>query len=147
MPDPQNQTIIESGTELDGSINSRCPVTVSGKLKGELLAPSLTVTKTGSVQGHVKVERLVSDGEIAGDIDADSVELSGKVSDRTVINARALEVRLDQPAGVRVSFGDCELRVGGKPGAKVQPEKERQKEKDKVVASVARDQPKGAPVL
>jgi cytoskeletal protein CcmA (bactofilin family) len=141
MADTQNQTIIEGGTELDGSINSRCPVTVSGKLKGELLAPSLTVTKTGSVHGHVKVERLVSDGEIAGDIDADAVELSGKVSDKTVIHARALEVRLDQPAGVRVTFGECELRVGGKPAAK------KEKEKEKVVASVARDQPKGAPVL
>ena len=47
------QTILEDGTEFDGSIKSKCPITVSGKLKGEVSAPSLTVTKSGSVHGQV----------------------------------------------------------------------------------------------
>lgn len=123
------QTVIEDGTEFDGTITSRAAIVVSGKLKGELLAPELTVTATGSVQGQVKVERLVSQGEISGEIEAETVELSGRVSDRTVIQADKLEVRLSQPEhGVRVTFGTCELRVGE---SRAQNAKEAQKEKTK----------------
>jgi len=109
------QTVIEDGTEFDGSLSSRCPISLSGTVKGELLAPVLNVTPSGSVHGCVRVERLVCRGEISGEIQAQSVELSGKVSDQTVITAETLEVRLSQPGeGVRVTFGNCELNVGGK---------------------------------
>ena len=63
----------------------------------------------------VEVKRLRSEGVISGDIRADSVELSGKVKDDTVIQAKTLEVKLDQPdSGLRVSFGNCQLNVGQK---------------------------------
>jgi cytoskeletal protein CcmA (bactofilin family) len=108
------QTILEDGTEFDGSIRSKCPITVSGKLKGEVSAPSLTVTKSGSVHGQVKVSQLKSQGEIAGEIDAESVELSGRVNDQTTIRAATLEVTLNQTSGkLQVTFGNCELQVGG----------------------------------
>ena len=107
------QTILEDGTEFDGSIRSKCPITVSGKLKGEVSAPSLTVTKSGSVHGQVKVSQLKSQGEIAGEIDAESVELSGRVNDQTTIRAATLEVTLNQSSGkLQVTFGNCELQVG-----------------------------------
>lgn len=107
------QTILEDGTEFDGSIRSKCPITVSGKLKGEVTAPSLTVTKTGSVHGQVKVSQLKSQGEIAGEIDAESVELSGRVNDQTTIRAATLEVTLNQSSGkLQVTFGNCDLQVG-----------------------------------
>ena len=108
----KKQTIIEDGTEFDGSVSSSCDIMLSGRLKGEVLAPALTVGPTGSVHGCVKVEQLVSEGEVSGEIDAQSVELSGKVNDRTVINADSLEVKLSKSSGVQVTFGNCELRVG-----------------------------------
>ncbi len=108
-------TILEDGTEFDGSIRSKCPITVSGKLKGEVSAPSLTVTHSGSVHGQVKVSQLKSQGEIAGEIDAETVELSGRVSDQTTIRATTLEVMLNQTNGkLQVTFGNCELQVGEK---------------------------------
>src|SRR5439155_9769901 len=107
------QTILEDGTEFDGSIKSKCPITVSGKLRGEVSAPSLTVTQSGSVHGQVKVSQLKSQGEISGEIDAESVELSGRVNDQTTIRATTLEVMLNQTAGkLQVTFGNCELQVG-----------------------------------
>lgn len=115
MSDNAKQTILEDGTEFDGSIKSRCPITVSGKLKGEVSAPSLTVTQSGSVHGQVKVSNLKSQGEISGDIEAESVELSGKVSDQTTIRATTLEVMLNQAQSggkLQVTFGNCELQVG-----------------------------------
>lgn len=115
MPDNPKQTIIEDGTEFDGSVRSQCAITLSGKLKGELSAPSLTVTPTGSLHGQVKVTQLRSQGEISGEIEAESVELSGRVKDQTVIRAHTLEAKLNQTSGgLQVTFGNCELQVGQK---------------------------------
>jgi cytoskeletal protein CcmA (bactofilin family) len=109
------QTVLEEGTEFEGSIRSQCPITVSGTLKGDIAAPSLTITLSGSVQGQVKVSNLKSEGEIAGEIDAESVELSGHVSDQTTIRASSLQVKLSQNGSsgkLQVTFGNCDLHVG-----------------------------------
>lgn len=109
------QTVLEDGTEVDGSIRSNCPITVSGKLKGEVSAPSLTITQSGSVSGQIKVSELKSQGEIAGRIEAESVELSGQISDQTTIRASSLQVKLNQSGSdgkLQVTFGNCELQVG-----------------------------------
>ena len=104
MSDSPKQTILEDGTEFDGSVKSKCPITVSGKLKGEVIAPSLTITPSGSVHGQVKVSHLKSQGELAG-----------KVNDQTTIRASSLEVMLNQPGSkLQVTFGNCELQVGNK---------------------------------
>src|SRR5262249_54462159 len=49
-------------------------------------------------------------------VEADTVEISGRVRDRTVIRARSLEVSLNvQKGGMQVVFGECELAVGDEP--------------------------------
>jgi cytoskeletal protein CcmA (bactofilin family) len=121
---PVKTTILEEGTEIEGSVRSKCPITVSGLLKGDVSTPTLTVTETGVVQGKVKVAQLKSQGALAGEIDADSVELSGSISDNTIIRANTLEVKLNQGKGankLQVSFGNCELQVGD-PKARTKPE-------------------------
>ena len=108
------QTVLEEGTEIEGSIRSQCPITVSGTLKGDITAPSLTITLSGSVHGQVKVSNLKSEGEIAGEIDAESVELSGHVSDQTMIRASSLQVKLSQNGSsekLQLTFGNCDLHV------------------------------------
>jgi cytoskeletal protein CcmA (bactofilin family) len=115
MADAPKQTIIEDGTEFDGTIKSQCEIVLRGKLKGDVSAPALTVAPSGSVQGKVKVSRLKAEGEIAGDLEAESIQLSGRVSDQTVIRAKTLEVALTQPqGGLQVTFGNCDLHVGEK---------------------------------
>jgi cytoskeletal protein CcmA (bactofilin family) len=119
MADNGKHTVIENGTEIDGSVRSQCPVALSGKVDGQLEAPSLTVTASGSVRGRVKVRDLKSHGEVSGQIEAQSVELCGRVNDQTVIHAKTLEVKLaDQNGGLQVTFGNCELRVGDKAADK-----------------------------
>ena len=127
MSENTKQTIIENGTEFDGSMKSDCAITLSGRLKGQVSAPSLTVTPSGSVRGQVKVDRLKAQGEVAGEIEAESVELSGRVNDETVIRAKSLEVMLNQPSGgLQVTFGNCDLHVGEK---KVRTEEKAKKER------------------
>lgn len=136
------QTIVEEGTEIEGTIRSKCPVKVSGNVKGEVATPSLVVTHSGSVRGQVKVTELKSEGEIAGQIEAENVQLSGKVSDQTAIRAKTIEVKLAQNDGkLQVTFGNVELHVGERPARTDvedrKPEKERKKDDKNQSAAAA----------
>jgi cytoskeletal protein CcmA (bactofilin family) len=112
-PAAGKKTTVEEGTEFRGSLNSSCPIEVKGFVEGELTAPGLTVSSTGAVHGKVKVVEITSEGEIAGEFDADVVRLSGVVKDNTVIRAKSLEVKLAPANGkMQVIFGECELEVG-----------------------------------
>lgn len=110
------QTLVESGTELSGTLKSDCSVVVNGAFEGEIEAPELSVSGTGAVSGRIRVEMLVSEGTLSGVIEADQVQLSGTVRSDTRIKASDLEVRLVQDDGkLEVDFGDCTLDVGDDP--------------------------------
>jgi cytoskeletal protein CcmA (bactofilin family) len=110
------RTLVEEGTQFKGSLFSSCPVVVKGRIDGDISAPSLQVSSTGAVHGKVKVGSLESQGEVAGELDADRVQLSGVVKDKTVVRAKSLEVRLSPANGkMQVVFGECELDVGEMP--------------------------------
>lgn len=110
------KTLVEDGTEFKGSLVSKCPVAVSGKVEGEIHAPSLTVASSGGVFGKMRIGQITSDGEIAGEVEAESVLLSGRVSNNTIIRAKTLEVKpVAETAAPRVTFGDCVLEVGDEP--------------------------------
>lgn len=109
-------TLVEEGTEFKGTMSSSCPIVVMGKVEGDVAGPVIHVTPSGVVSGVVKVKQLRSDGELAGEVEADTVEISGRVRDRTVIRARSLEVSLSvTKGGMQVVFGECELAVGDEP--------------------------------
>jgi cytoskeletal protein CcmA (bactofilin family) len=109
-------TLVEEGTEFKGSLSSKCPIVVMGKVEGDVTGPVIHVTASGVIAGNVKVKELQSAGEVAGEVEADSVRISGKVRDKTVIRARSLEVSLSATKGaMEVVFGECELSVGDEP--------------------------------
>ncbi|HSS01179.1 MAG TPA: polymer-forming cytoskeletal protein [Kofleriaceae bacterium] len=109
-------TLVEDGTEFKGTMSSKCPIVVMGKVEGDIAGPVIHITPSGVVAGVVKVKELRSDGELAGEVEADSVQISGRVRDRTTIRARTLEVSLTaQKGAMQVMFGECELAVGDEP--------------------------------
>ncbi|WP_058866988.1 polymer-forming cytoskeletal protein [Chloracidobacterium thermophilum] len=114
-------TIVEEGSELTGTLKSTCGVTVSGKVSGELHAPALVVATTGAVHGTVKVEKLHSQGELSGRIDADTIELSGRINDQTTITARSLEVKSSNGEQPTALFGNCVIEVGVDPNEPALP--------------------------
>jgi cytoskeletal protein CcmA (bactofilin family) len=107
------RTLIEEGTAVSGSMASSCPIVVMGKIEGEISGPSMEVAESGVVSGKIKVTAFSSRGELAGELEAETVELAGRVRDATVIRARALEVAAG--AGASVQFGECELSIGDEP--------------------------------
>jgi len=107
------KTLVEEGTSFKGSLSSNCPIEVKGRVEGDVTAPALSVSATGSVHGKVKVGQMQSHGELAGEFDADVVQLSGSVKDNTIIRAKSLEVKLSPAEGkMQVVFGECQLEVG-----------------------------------
>ena len=120
----KQETVLGEGTEFEGAIRSQCPITVSGNLMGDVSAPNLIITRTGRVHGHIKVAEVKSEGEIAGEIDAESVDLSGHVGDQTTIRATSLQVKLSQNGAggkLQVSFGNCDVHVGNPSKPSVEP--------------------------
>jgi len=112
----EKQTLIEQGTEFKGTMKSTCPVVVNGRIEGELSAPELDVTTTGTVRGNIKAERLSSRGVLSGNIDAGDLFLSGSVGSKTVIKAKNLEVKLAPDQGrMELTIGECTLDVGDEP--------------------------------
>jgi cytoskeletal protein CcmA (bactofilin family) len=109
-------TFIEEGSAFKGEFSSDCPIVVKGRIDGSITGPSLTVSATGAVAGKVKVGTIESEGELAGQFEAEVVKLSGRVRDNTVIRAKSLEVKLSPEKGMlQVVFGECSLDVGDMP--------------------------------
>jgi cytoskeletal protein CcmA (bactofilin family) len=113
------QTTVEEGTEFKGTLHSRCEVVVRGVVDGDLVAPSVVVSETGTVIGNVKADCIRSEGVLAGHVDADDVYLSGSVRSDTVIRAKSLEVKLHGHK-LEVTFGACVLEVGDDPAREAQ---------------------------
>jgi len=115
------KTLVEEGTQFKGSLSSSCPIEVKGRVEGDVTAPALAVAAGGAVHGKVKVGEIRSQGELAGEFDADVVQLSGTIKDNTIIRAKSLEVKLSSPTSkMQVVFGECELEVGAEhPAAEV----------------------------
>jgi cytoskeletal protein CcmA (bactofilin family) len=110
------RTLVEEGTELKGTMVSKCPIVVMGKVEGDISGPSIEIAESGIVAGNVNVKELRSAGEVAGHVSADAVYLSGRVRDNTVIRAATLEVNLTRTEGpMEVVFGVCELAIGDEP--------------------------------
>ena len=131
------KTLVEEGTQFKGSLSSSCPVVVKGRVEGDVSAPSLQVSATGAVHGKVKVGEMQSHGELSGEFDADTVQLSGSVKDNTIVRAKSLEVKLAPATGkMQVVFGECTLDVGEAPSkeAAINPPK---READKAVVAKA----------
>jgi cytoskeletal protein CcmA (bactofilin family) len=107
------QTLVEEGTEFNGTLKSSCPLVVNGTIDGQVDAPEITITRSGAVLGIIKAKKLRSQGMISGNVDAGDVFLSGSVRSNTVIKAKSLEVKLGSERGqLEVTFGECNLEVG-----------------------------------
>jgi cytoskeletal protein CcmA (bactofilin family) len=112
--------VIDEGSTFKGVISGNSTVTIRGTLEGEVEGPALEVEQGGVLVGKAKVTELRSRGELAGQFEANDVELSGKVRDDTIIRAANLLVAATVGAGSdgaepQAVFGGCQLEVGEVP--------------------------------
>jgi cytoskeletal protein CcmA (bactofilin family) len=110
---PTKHTLVEAGTELEGTLDSSCPVVIKGSFAGKIDAPSLSIETGGLIVGTVTAKRLRSLGTLSGTIDAGEVFVSGAVRSRTVIKAKRLELKIDasDDGPLELRFGTCDLEL------------------------------------
>jgi cytoskeletal protein CcmA (bactofilin family) len=108
-------TIVEEGSTLRGTLASSGRILVMGCLDGEVACPAVEVTETGALSGNVKAGVLRSRGALGGRLEADEIDLGGRVLDQTVIRATGLAVALGDGDNAGAQFGDCEIVVGEEP--------------------------------
>ena len=78
---PKVVTVIGQGTVIEGHVRFSGALHLDGKIKGEVTAEAetnatLIISEQGAIEGDVKVEQLITDGSIVGDVHArDRVEL------------------------------------------------------------------------
>lgn len=108
-------TVVEEGSTLSGTLASNGRILVRGHLSGDVAGPTIDVTETGALSGRIRAGVLRSRGALGGHLDADDVELGGRVLDQTVIKARDLAVTLGAGDARGAEFGDCEIEVGDEP--------------------------------
>jgi cytoskeletal protein CcmA (bactofilin family) len=134
------QTTVEEGTQFKGTLSSTCQVMVRGVVDGDLTAPVVIVSESGTVVGNVKAQSIWSEGVLAGRVDADDVHLSGSVRSDTVIRARTLEVKLQRSKDkLEVTFGECVLDVGDDPSAEASESSSSSKRKSQMPPAEASD--------
>jgi cytoskeletal protein CcmA (bactofilin family) len=110
-------TVVEEGTTLSGTMAATGRILVMGRLEGTVAGPAVEISRTGALVGRIKAGTLRSRGDLGGQLDADDIDLGGRILDQTLIRARELTVTLEDSDGdlVATQFGDCELQVGDEP--------------------------------
>ena len=102
----ERQTIIAEGTRFRGSLTSTFQLLVSGSVEGDVDAPSVTISVTGTTSGKIAAGALKSHGRIAGDCDVETAEIAGSVAHATVLRAASLDLKLTVPIGkLQLTFG------------------------------------------
>lgn len=75
MKPPKVVTVIGQGTVVEGHVRFSGALHLDGKIKGEVTAEprtnaALIISEQGVIEGDVRVEQLITDGSIVGDVHA-----------------------------------------------------------------------------
>lgn len=76
---PKIETIIGSGTEMEGNLHTKESMRIDGKIKGELHAQAVVIGEFGVVLGDITAAMVTVAGKVKGNIFAnESLELLPK---------------------------------------------------------------------
>jgi cytoskeletal protein CcmA (bactofilin family) len=78
-----NTTIITAGAKIKGEIELSCNLFIDGELEGSITSSKeVTIGKNGKVKGNIITDRVVVQGYVEGEIEADRVDIkaAGHVS-------------------------------------------------------------------
>ncbi len=97
---PKVSTVIGQGTQINGDIEFTGGLHLDGQVKGNVSGDSdsgstLTVSEQGGVEGEVRVENLILNGAIVGDVYANErVELAANARVTGTVYYRLLEMAM-----------------------------------------------------
>lgn len=109
-------TTIANGSAIKGSIKSQCNVVIDGHMEGDVEAPLVRISASGTLIGNVSANSIESFGSISGEMHASKFVLNGRIEKDSKIIADSIEfsdAEADQSVGI--TLGECEIYVGEIP--------------------------------
>lgn len=97
---PRVSTVVGQGTEVIGNVAFSGGLHLDGKIRGKVLGDTesgstLTVSEKGEVEGDVRVENLILNGAVVGDVYANQrVELASNARVTGTVYYRLLEMAM-----------------------------------------------------
>lgn len=97
---PKVSTVIGQGTKLTGDVHFTGGLHLDGGIQGNVSAEpnshaTLTVSELGRIEGDVRVDNLILNGTVVGDVYANErVELASKARVTGVVHYRLLEMAM-----------------------------------------------------
>ena len=131
---PKVSTVIGQGTTVTGDVGFAGGLHLDGTIKGKVTGEAetrstLTVSEQGTVEGDVRVDNLILNGTVVGDVYAsERVELATNARVSGTVYYRLLEMAMGAEVnGQLVHSEDEEPRmlahdVGGRPAVGEEPE-------------------------
>ncbi len=126
---PPIATVIGADTQIRGDITFVSGMHIDGLVKGNVTGvadskSSLVISKSGRVEGDVKVENLILDGIIIGDVFAcKRVELASCAQVTGTVHYQLLEMAMGaQVTGQLIHSEDMDEKCLVKPDAKDKPD-------------------------
>lgn len=122
---PRVSTVVGQGTEITGDVGFSGGLHLDGKIRGNVLGDTesgstLTVSEQGTVEGDVRVENLILNGAVIGDVYANArVELASNARVTGTVYYRLLEMAMGAEVnGQLVHSEEQETRHVGYDGNK-----------------------------
>jgi cytoskeletal protein CcmA (bactofilin family) len=127
---PKVSTVIGQGTQLTGDLQFAGGLHLDGCVIGNVSAEAnskatLTISELGRIEGDVRVDNLILNGTIVGDVYAsERVELASKASVTGTVHYNLLEMAMGAEVNGQLVHGDETAQPAQLTAADAQPEAE-----------------------
>ena len=94
----ESSLMIGEGVIITGTIKANSKVTIQGTVDGDIECNSITISKSGNVNGKIKTDSITVEGKAEGEINADDV----------------LNIKSQGHVSGKVFYGEIQIEEGGK---------------------------------
>ena len=95
-------TVISSGSAFEGRMTAPDLISVSGYVKGELIAPEIVIEREGVVKGSMFAEHLIIIGKFEGEISSNKITIASTGCVKGTLSYK--RVSIDDGAILDVNF-------------------------------------------
>jgi cytoskeletal protein CcmA (bactofilin family) len=116
---PKVSTVIGQGTAITGDVHFAGGLHLDGMIRGKVSGEAdsrstLTVSEQGTVEGDVRVENLILNGTVTGDVYAsERVELATNARVSGTVYYRLLEMAMGAEVNGQLVHSEEELQMSG----------------------------------
>jgi cytoskeletal protein CcmA (bactofilin family) len=116
---PKVSTVIGQGTAITGDVHFAGGLHLDGMIRGKVSGEAdsrstLTVSEQGTVEGDVRVENLILNGTVTGDVYAsERVELATNARVSGTVYYRLLEMAMGAEVNGQLVHSEEELKMSG----------------------------------